>query len=133
MPGSLATVSKSWPLDVAFEGAGDALFDRSRPFLWVGYGIRTEEAAATLVEKALGCPTETLELVDPHFYQLDTCFCPLEGGWLLLYPAAFSASSLEKIRALVPRDMRIEISQADAAQFACNAVNIGRSIIMNYA
>jgi arginine dihydrolase len=122
-----------WPRDVAFEGAGDALFDRGRPLLWIGYGFRTDRAAAALVEKALGCCTEALELVDPHFYHLDTCFCPLEGGWLLCYPAAFAASSLERIRALVPQDKRIEVGHADALHFACNAVNIGRHVIMNHA
>ena len=30
-----------------------------------------------------------LELVDSRFYHLDTCFCPLSGGDLLYFPAAF--------------------------------------------
>jgi len=122
-----------WPRSVAFEGAGDALFDRERPLLWIGYGFRTDRAAAGLVEEALGCRTVALELVDPRFYHLDTCFCPLEGGWLLYYPAAFSPAALQRIRALVPRAKHIEVGHEDAAHFACNAVNVGSHVIMNQA
>src|SRR5207249_2074783 len=28
-------------------------------------------------------PVIGLRLVDPRFYHLDTCFCPLEGGYLI--------------------------------------------------
>ena len=34
-----------------------------------------------------------LQLVDPRFYHLDTCFSPLPGGRLLYYPAAFDERS----------------------------------------
>lgn len=122
-----------WPRDVAFEGAGDALFDRGHRLLWLGYGFRTDRKAASLIENALGCPTVALELVDSRFYHLDTCFCPLEGGWLLYYPAAFATSSQERIHALVPRDKRIAVSHDDAGRFACNAVNVGRKVILNDA
>ena len=30
-----------------------------------------------------------LELVDPRFYHLDTCFCPLAPGVAIYYPGAF--------------------------------------------
>jgi N-dimethylarginine dimethylaminohydrolase len=32
-----------------------------------------------------------LELVNPRFYHLDTCFCPLAPGEALYYPDAFDA------------------------------------------
>jgi N-dimethylarginine dimethylaminohydrolase len=122
-----------WPLDVAFEGAGDALFDRELPFLWFGHGFRSDAAAAALIEKAIGCATVSLRLVDPRFYHLDTCLCPLEGGWLLYYAPAFDPASQRKIRALVPEERRIEVGEADAEKFACNAVNVGRHVILNDA
>lgn len=122
-----------WPLDVAFEGAGDALFDRGQRLLWLGYGFRTEKTAASLIEQTLGCRTEALELVDQRFYHLDTCFCPLEGGWLLYHPAAFSPSSQDRIHELVPANKRIAVGAADAEKFACNAVNVGQQVIMNDA
>ena len=101
--------------------------------LWIGHGFRTDAAAPALVAKVFGCETAALELVDPRFYHLDTCLCPLEGGWLLYYPAAFAPEARDKIRALVPAEKRIEVSEADAAHFACNAVNIGQKVILNHA
>jgi arginine dihydrolase len=122
-----------WPQHVAFEGAGDALFDRERPVLWFGHGFRSDAAAAALIEAAIGYPTVSLRLVDPRFYHLDTCLCPLDGGWLLYYPAAFDRDSQAKIRAHVPEDKRIEVAEADARAFACNAVSLGRHVILNHA
>ena len=37
-----------------------------------------------------------LQLVDPRFYHLDTCFCPLEGGYVMYYPPAFDPESRDK-------------------------------------
>ena len=122
-----------WPQHVAFEGAGDALFDRELPVLWFGHGFRSDAAAAGSIEKAIGCRTVSLRLTDPRFYHLDTCLCPLDGGWLLYYPAAFDKKSQEKIRALLPREKRLEVGEADALAFACNAVSLGRHVILNHA
>jgi len=122
-----------WPRNIAFEGAGDALFDRELPILWFGHGFRSDAAAAGLIEKATECPTVSLRLIDPRFYHLDTCLCPLEGGSLLYYPAAFDRASQAKIHALVPEKKRIEVAEADALAFACNAVSLGRHVILNHA
>jgi N-dimethylarginine dimethylaminohydrolase len=122
-----------WPEHVAFEGAGDALFDRALPMLWFGHGFRSEAAAAGEIERAIGCPTVSLRLIDPRFYHLDTCLCPLEGGSLLYYPAAFDRDSLATIRTLVPEVGRIEVEEPDALAFACNAVSLGRHVILNHA
>lgn len=122
-----------WPQHVAFEGAGDALFDRELPVLWFGHGFRSDAAAAALIETAIGCRTVSLRLVDPRFYHLDTCLCPLDGGALLYYPAAFDQKSQEKIRALLPRKKRLEVGEADALAFACNAVSLGRHVVLNHA
>ena len=72
-----------------------------------------------------------MRLIDPRFYHLDTCFCPLEEGWLLYYPQAFDAYSNRLIEQRVPAEKRMAISEADAVRFACNAVNIGRQIFVN--
>jgi N-dimethylarginine dimethylaminohydrolase len=121
------------PPGLFFEGAGDAIWDPARRLMWTAYGQRSSRAMHAVIEQLYGVPTMPLELVDPRFYHLDTCLCPLEGGWLLYYPAAFDPASQRKIRALVPEERRIEVGEADAEKFACNAVNVGRHVILNDA
>jgi lysine-ketoglutarate reductase/saccharopine dehydrogenase-like protein (TIGR00300 family) len=121
------------PPDLPFEGAGDALFDRARGCLWAGYGFRSELAAHPLLAEWLNIEVHSLRLIDPRFYHLDTCFCPLEGGWVLYYPAALDAYSNHEIEKRVPEEKRIPVSETDAARFACNAINIDRRIILNQA
>jgi N-dimethylarginine dimethylaminohydrolase len=122
-----------WPEDVPFEGAGDALLDREQPWIWCGYGFRSGAMAPRLLEGIFGRRTIGLRLADPRFYHLDTCFCPLPGGWLMYYPPAFDARSQETIAALVPAEKRIGISEKDALQFACNAVDLNGRVFMNNA
>jgi N-dimethylarginine dimethylaminohydrolase len=122
-----------WPEDVAFEGAGDALLDRGRPLIWCGQGFRSSEDAPPLIEKIFERRTIALQLVDPRFYHLDTCFCPLSGGRLLYYPLAFDEASRRTIEANVPAENRIEASDEDALRFACNAVEAGGRIFINEA
>ena len=123
----------SLPADVYFEGAGDALFDRRLPLLWMGHGHRSDVAAADVIARLFNIEVVPLQLVNPRFYHLDTCLCPLDGGALLYYPAAFDQASQERIAALVPPELRIAVEAEDAAAFACNAVNCGRNVIMNQA
>lgn len=118
---------------MSFEGAGDALLDRGQPLLWVGYGHRSDGHAAVALQKLLGVETVALQLVDPRFYHLDTCLCPLSGGHLMYYPAAFDAASQAAIAARVPEDKRIAVSEDDALVFACNAVNLDDLVILNRA
>jgi lysine-ketoglutarate reductase/saccharopine dehydrogenase-like protein (TIGR00300 family) len=52
---------------------------------------------------------------------------------LLYYPAAFDSYSNRLIEMRVAAEKRIAIAEADAVNFACNAVNVDRIIIMNKA
>lgn len=122
-----------WPEDVPFEGAGDALFDRGQELLWVGHGFRSEASVPALLEKMLGRATAALNLVDPRFYHLDTCFCPMAGGVLMYFPAAFEDKSCALIEALVPAGKRIAVDEADALKFCCNAVDLEGTVYMNDA
>lgn len=122
-----------WPQDVPFEGAGDALFDRTHDLLWVGHGFRTHASVPGLLEQKLGRATAALNLVDPCFYHLDTCLCPLTGGYLLYFPAAFDAASNALIESKVPADKRIPVDADDAVKFCCNAVDLGGHVYMNGA
>lgn len=121
------------PKDLPFEGAGDALFDREGRWLWAGYGFRSELDSHPYLAQWLDIEVLSLHLVDERFYHLDTCFCPLEGGYLLYYPGAFDAYSNQLIERRVPAAKRIAIEEADAVNFACNSVNLGQVVVMNKA
>src|SRR5215471_11835772 len=119
------------PPDLPFEGAGDALLDRGGACLWAGYGFRSELDSHPLVTQWLDIEVISLRLIDPRFYHLDTCFCPLQGGHLLYYPQAFDAYSNRLIEQRIPAEKRIAVSEADAVNFACNAVNVGKFVFAN--
>lgn len=117
--------------DLPFEGAGDALFDREGRWLWAGYGFRSELDSHPYIAKWLDTEVLSLRLVDPRFYHLDTCFCPLTSGYLLYYPPAFDSYSNRLIEMRIPAEKRIIVEEPDAVNFACNAVNIHSTIVMN--
>lgn len=120
------------PSGIPFEGAGDALFCRRHPsMLWMGYGHRSDVRAAPIIADYLKVAVQPLRLIDDRFYHLDTCFCPLTGGTLMYYPQAFDEEALAKIRAMIPPNFRVEVSEEDALNFACNAVNVGQNIFVN--
>jgi N-dimethylarginine dimethylaminohydrolase len=122
------------PRDVPFEGAGDALFERGQHArLWMAHGHRSIAAAREVLFERLQVDIVTLKLVDQRFYHLDTCFCPLEGGFLLYYPPAFDDASRADIELRVPAAKRISIGEEDALAFACNAVNIDKTVVVNRA
>ena len=116
-----------------FEGAGDALFDRMRPHVYVGYGWRTERVAAAQIAETLGVRAIPLLLVDDRFYHLDTCLCPLASGHVMAFMDAFSPHAQTLLRRNVGNDYLIEVSADDALAFACNAVEIGDAIVLHSA
>jgi ornithine aminotransferase len=119
------------PEGVYFEGAGDAIYDPQRRVMWMGYGQRSSRCAHHTVEQVLGIPTLSLELVDAHYYHLDTAFCLLSGGEILYHPAAFTDEGREQIRALAG-DQLIEAPLEDAANLGVNSVCIGRDVVLCY-
>jgi N-dimethylarginine dimethylaminohydrolase len=121
------------PHALPFEGAGDALLDRERSLIWMGYGYRSERDAGRYIQKLLGLEVVMLELTDPRFYHLDTLFCPLPRGYVMYYPHGFSEDSRALLQQTIPAEKIILVSEYDALNFACNAVNIGSRIILNRA
>jgi len=119
------------PDDVGFEGAGDCLIDRGGPWLWTGFGFRTEIEAHAFLAEWFAREVVSIRLTDPRFYHIDTCLCPLSGGYLLYYPDAFDSASNRAIEQRVPPQQRIVVSAEDAAIFACNAVNVAEHVFMN--
>ncbi len=119
------------PRATPFEGEGDALFSTDGRCLWAGYGPRTASSSHRALRDTFGIPVVPLHLIDPRFYHLDTCFAPLDGGYIMYLPDAFDHLSLHRIEAFYSPSKRIVISEADAVSFACNAINVGRTIILN--
>ncbi|MGP6156040.1 MAG: dimethylarginine dimethylaminohydrolase family protein [Vulcanimicrobiaceae bacterium] len=117
----------------SFEGAGDALFDRRRPLLYVGYGWRSERTAATQLGETLGIRTVPLLLVDERFYHLDTALCPLSSGHVMVYMDAFSPHAQKQLRHLIEPEYLIELSIDDALDFACNAVELDGTMVLHHA
>jgi N-dimethylarginine dimethylaminohydrolase len=113
-----------------FEGAGDCIWDPVRGMFWAGWGPRSSAGAPALIERTFGRPAVALELVDPRFYHLDTCFAVLPRGEVLHYPPAFSATSLAAIHANVAPEQRIEASAHDALTLAVNAFSFGENVVM---
>lgn len=106
------------PSPLCFEGAGDALFCGET--LYGGYIIRSDARALQWLAGEIGCRVIPLQLVDPHYYHLDTCFCPLSANEAIWYPAAFDEYGQKAVREHVPE--LIDVEAAEAARFACNAV-----------
>ena len=115
---------------IGFEGAGDCLRDRSKPWLWTGYGFRTEVEAHEEIARFFDLEVIPIKLIDPRFYHIDTCLCPLANGFLMYYPLAFDNASRLEIESRIPADKRIVVDTPDARNFACNTVNIGDVVIM---
>jgi ornithine--oxo-acid transaminase len=121
----------SVPHETPFEGEGDALFALDGSRLWVGYGPRTLQSSHRYLSEAWKIEVVPLHLVDPRFYHLDTCFAPLEDGSVMYYPQAFDKASVERIEACYAADKRILVTEADALCFACNVINVNRTVILN--
>jgi N-dimethylarginine dimethylaminohydrolase len=110
-----------------FEGAGDALFCGDT--LFAGYRFRSDVRSHQWIGEYLDVPVLPLELVDPRFYHLDTCFCPLDHESALYYPGAFDEYGRSVIKDRIPR--LIEVVAEEAISFSCNAVVVGRSVVLN--
>jgi N-dimethylarginine dimethylaminohydrolase len=104
----------------SFEGMGDAIWHHQKRLLWGGYGFRTSDGAYSVISEAFDTPIIALELTNPKFYHLDTCFCVLNENSALIYPDAFKEEALALIHAIFPNV--IEASKYEAEKlFACNA------------
>jgi N-dimethylarginine dimethylaminohydrolase len=121
------------PAGLYFEGAGDAIWDATRSVLWTGYGQRSSREMQYALAEIFAVPTVALELVDPRFYHLDTCFCVLSGGEVIVYRPAFAAKCLGLIEELVGRDKLIAASDEDAHHLAVNSVCLGRDVVLCHA
>ncbi len=115
------------PAGCSFEGAGDALFCGDT--LYAGYRLRSDARGHQQIAEQLGVRVLPLELVDPYYYHLDTCFCPLTPASAVYFPPAFDDYGRRVLEANIPA--LIAVKEDEARSFACNAVVIGRTVVTN--
>ena len=108
-----------------FEGAGDALFCGET--LIAGYKIRSDVRSQQMIGELIGREVIPLELIDDHYYHLDTCFCPLAAGEAIWFPGAFDDYGRRALTERIPS--LIEVAAEEAQSFACNAVVVGRNVV----
>jgi N-dimethylarginine dimethylaminohydrolase len=119
-------------IDGYFEGHGDSLWGFNNN-LFLGHGFRTELKAIENIRTFIGDINPEIniidvKLIDPRFYHLDTCFCPLSKDTAMIYSPAIDDESIEKIRKSVP--VLVEVFEEEALEFVCNSVVLGNNVIM---
>ncbi|CAN5915407.1 hypothetical protein BH23PLA1_BH23PLA1_42470 [soil metagenome] len=115
------------PEDHYFEGAGDALFCGET--LFAGYRFRSDAKSMNWVGERLGVEALPLELVDPRYYHLDTCFCPIAPDAAIYFPGAFDDYGRSVLKARIKT--LVEVSAEEAFSFSCNAVVVGKVVALN--
>lgn len=110
-----------------FEGEGDCLF--AQDTLFAGHGFRSDIKSHPELADFFGKEVVSLHLVNPSFYHLDTCFCPLNDEVVMYFPGAFDQDS----QAVISKRFKtvIEASPRDAAAFGLNAVPIGKNVVLS--
>jgi N-dimethylarginine dimethylaminohydrolase len=118
---------RHFPEGTFHEGAGDALFCGEA--LFAGYRIRSDIHGHQWLAKDAGIRVLPLELIDPYYYHLDTCFCPIAPGLAIYFPEAFDDYGRKvldtHVKTLVP------VADAEAKRFGCNAVVVGNTVVTN--
>lgn len=119
-----------------FEGQGEGFIHGYELIVGVGKheqsnyfraGIESAQHAA----KVLNLRPVILNIVNPFFYHLDTCFAILDYNTALYYPKAFDEQSQRTIKGTFPTT--IEVGRIDAKNFVCNAIVLGKTIITSPA
>src|SRR4051794_7245395 len=116
--------------DDYLEGHGDLLWHADGSKVWAGYGFRSTLGGVkkfVIAMKQLGIEVIPLELRDPRFYHLDTCFAPLTSQSVLVHPGAFAPQAYQTIQQNCERVYIV--GEGDALKFVCNGVAAGGRFI----
>ncbi|MCB9044658.1 MAG: amidinotransferase [Chitinophagales bacterium] len=103
-----------------FEGMGDVIPHPHKRLLYGGYGHRTTSEAYEELSQMLQAPVVALELINPKFYHLDTCFVPLSVNSVMLCKEAFTTDGLEMVQQLFEKVYYIPEQEAED-YFSLNA------------
>lgn len=95
-----------------FEGMGDAAFRPESTEIWAGCGPRTDAAVWTRVGERFDLNLQLVQLTDPRFYHLDTCFAILDAKTAAYVPGAVDERSEKAIKAAFEQVIAIEMKDA---------------------
>ncbi|WP_367183148.1 dimethylargininase [uncultured Cellulomonas sp.] len=112
------------------EGEGDLL--TVGDVILAGSGFRTETSSHAEAQRLFGRPVVSLELVDPHYYHLDTALTVLDSDpahpQVAYYPPAFSAGSRAVLERMFPD--AVIATERDAVALGLNAVSDGLHVVV---
>lgn len=94
-----------------FEANGDMIPHPGKNFFWGGVGPRTEIAAYQEIQERFGLEVQTLNLVHPDFYHLDTAFVVINDQTCGFVAEAFDKQSIAKIKAFYTDPVEIDLSE----------------------
>ncbi|MCL5411396.1 MAG: arginine deiminase family protein [Patescibacteria group bacterium] len=118
--------TKTLPTGVYFEGGGDLLKAGEKYFL--GWGKRSVYEAKNYLEEFLESKIIDINLENPYFYHLDTCFAPLCEDTVVINEGAFKPEELKKIQQNFKNI--IVTNEQDNKFLACNIVVFEKNIII---
>jgi len=113
--------------DHSCEGAGDILI--AHDIFWNGWGFRSDPDVGVKVHEDSFSDhfLATIRLMNPDFYHLDTCLCPLKPGVVIANLDAFGPGSVNLIKHLC--DV-IQPPPIECRNFACNSIVLDDNVIM---
>ncbi len=112
------------PLEVTFEGMGDAIWNYETQEIFFGHGFRSSQSVESVLKELTGCEVRALQLVSDKFYHLDTALSILSGDSAIWVPEAFHDASREIIRSCFSSLIEVEVGEAEVS-LAANALCVG--------
>lgn len=113
------------PKNIFFEGQGDLFYRDGKFFL--GYGKRTAKEAVKPIEDILRENIIPIEVNDPYYYHLDTCFAPLGNGKVIVKSSSLTKEGLEKIKNNFKTVIMVE--EKDHPFLCCNICAVADTVI----
>ena len=97
---------------IEFEGMGDAIWHPERLLLYIGYGFRTKLGALERAAKCIGCDVVGLELINPHFYHLDTALSVIDEQTALYVKEAFTDDGIAMLQKMFSKLIAVPLHEA---------------------
>ena len=97
---------------VEFEGMGDAIWHPNKRILYIGYGFRTSKDALARAATCISCDVVGLELIQPHFYHLDTALSVINENTALFVKEAFSKKGISILQSMFNSLIEVPLEEA---------------------